>query len=131
MRRPVATTGRSCSPCRRRDQQVGATLVAAEAGESACELAAGQELTQLALDEVRQAVTVAASTRLGEKGLQVLMDEPVQRAVLGRARAAAGRREPRGISGGDSARTDATRLHARGGCAHRARRRGLLPRELP
>ncbi|MBY0276732.1 hypothetical protein K2Z84_15430, partial [Candidatus Binatia bacterium] len=86
-----------------RDQKVGATRVAAEAGEAARELAAGQELPQLALDEVRQAVTVTASTRLGEKGLQVLVDEPVQRAVLGRARAVTRKREPRGVCGDDSA----------------------------
>jgi hypothetical protein len=106
-----------------RDQKVGATRVAAEAGEAARELAAGQELPQLALDEVRQAVTVTASTRLGEKGLQVLVDEPVQRAELGRARAVAGRREPRGICGDDSARTDATG-HGREDCGFRAGRTG-------
>ena len=78
-----STRGRRGSPCgaraRRaeatslageRDQQVGATLVAAEAGEAACEsLAARQELTQLALDEARQTVVVAAGARTSARNV--------------------------------------------------------------
>lgn len=45
-----------------------ATPTSRRAGEAARERAARKELTQLALDEAWQAVTVAASARLGEKG---------------------------------------------------------------
>ena len=56
-----------------------------------------QELLQLALDEVRRAVAVAARTRLGEERLEVLGDEHVQRAARGRARPAAGGRARQGL----------------------------------
>jgi len=107
---------------RERDQQIGATLVAAEAGEAPRELPAGEKLPQLALDEARQTVTVAARAGLGEERLEVLVDEAVQRAVLGHARAVAGRREPRGIHEAGAHRAAAARLHGRADCAWRAGR---------
>lgn len=66
---PGARRADAASLAGERDQQILLARVAAEAGEAARQLAAGQELAQLALDEVRQAVAVAAGTRMGEKGL--------------------------------------------------------------
>ena len=121
---PATRRAEAASLAGERHQQVGTTIVAPEAGEAAREPAAREELPQLALDEARQAVTAAASARLGEKGFQVLVYEPVQRAVLGRARTVARKREPRGVCGDDSARTNATGLHARADCVSRAGRTG-------
>jgi hypothetical protein len=45
--------------------------------------AAGEELTELLLDEAGQAVAVAAVGDVLEEGLEVLTDDGVQHGVLG------------------------------------------------
>jgi len=73
--------GQKPRPLRERDQQVGPTLVAAEAGEAARELTAVDELPQLALDEARHTVAVAARASFCEKRLEVLVHDAAQRAM--------------------------------------------------
>ena len=51
------------------------------------------------------------------------MHEPVQRTVLGRAWAVAGRSDPAGVRGACARREGATRFHAPAGCGWRAERR--------
>jgi len=118
---PGARRAEAAPLARERDQHVLLARVAAEAGEAARELPAGEELTQLLLDEARQAVAVAARTCLGEKGLEMFVDEPVQRAALERARAVAGWRDPARVRGTGARREVATRLHAPADCGWRAR----------
>jgi len=89
---PGARRTEAAPLARERYQQILLARVAAEAGEAARELATRGELTQLALDEVRQAIAVAARTCLGEKRLEMFVDEPVQRTVRG-ARAGGSRAE--------------------------------------
>jgi len=62
------------------DQQLGVAFVAAEAGETAREDAAREELAELTLDEERQAV--AGGSRVGEEALEMLAKDAVEDAVL-------------------------------------------------
>jgi hypothetical protein len=60
-------------------------LVAAEAGEAACEDAAGKKFAKLPLDEQGQTIASVAPSRLLEEGLKVLAEHVVEHSVLGAA----------------------------------------------
>ena len=71
----TALTGQS-------DEQVLSAPLALEPGEPPGELTAAEELAQLALDEVGQALAVTARSGLGKEGLEVVGYDPVENAVL-------------------------------------------------
>ena len=75
-------TDRILALCTRRRPKSHARTRRSESGRTRAPDAAGEELAKLPLDEPRQSVTVAACSRLGEEGLEVPAQGPVQHAVL-------------------------------------------------
>ena len=68
--------------------------LAAKPCHAVFEHAAGQELPELALDELRQARAVAGLCHRAQEDLQVLGDDLVERGVLGVAGQVGARRRP-------------------------------------
>ena len=69
-------------PQREGHQALEGTAFASNAREPSAEHAAGQELSELALDEPRQTAPIGARGDLGAKGLEVLAHHPMEDGAL-------------------------------------------------
>src|SRR5439155_7293385 len=109
---PPAAARAEASPLAREwhEALVGA-VPASDAGEAAGERPAGQELAELALDELREAAAVAARGDLGEKGLEIFADDPVENGAL---------RSPGLVADGTHARCTCQRRADPGSASRRA-----------
>jgi hypothetical protein len=89
------------------------------AREASAEHAACQELSELALDELRQAASLGARDDLGAKGLEVLADHAMEDRAL---------HAPRLVAGGAHARRPSQRHPGEGPARKRAILRGTASR---
>jgi hypothetical protein len=96
LRHPPAPTARTppAPLARKRHQVLAPAALALKPRHPALEHAAHQELPELALDELRQARSVASLRHRAQEGLQVFGDDLMEHGVLGVSRAIHGRDAP-------------------------------------
>ncbi len=100
---PAAARAEPAALARERDEPLERAVATPDAREAARQDAAGEELAQLALDEVGEASAVVAKGRLAQELLEVIADDPMQELRLSHARLIAvgrhGRRKKHGMPG--------------------------------
>jgi hypothetical protein len=79
---PATARTEAPSLAREGHQALEGTAFASNAREPSAERAAGQELSELALDEPRQTAPIGVRGDLGAKGLQVLAHDPMEDGAL-------------------------------------------------
>jgi len=93
---PATARTKAASLAGERHEALERTAFASHAREAAGEDAARQELSELALDELGQAVCVGAGRDLGAESLEVLADDSMEDRALHGARLVAGGERPPG-----------------------------------